>query len=79
MDAYTKFPEESRLIVSFEKAEKVVKAPKKPTNKKGLYIFSNLGSRELIRRPNIKQPTKFTPKMPIGILITVNLFSASAM
>ena len=29
----------------FEKAEKVVKAPKKPTNKRGLYIFSNLGSR----------------------------------
>ena len=78
MDANTRFPEEIRLIVSFEKAEKVVKAPKKPTNKRGVYIFSNLGSRELIRRPNRKQPTKFTPKMPIGILSTVNLFSASA-
>jgi len=38
-------PEEIKLIVSFEKAEKVVKAPKNPTNKRGLYIFSNLGSR----------------------------------
>ncbi len=55
-----------------------MKAPKKPTNKRGLYIFSNLGSRELIKKPNIKHPTKFTPKMPIGILSTINLFSASA-
>jgi hypothetical protein len=38
-------PEEIKLIVSFEKAEKVVKAPKNPINKRGLYIFSNLGSR----------------------------------
>ena len=45
VEANNKFPEEIKLIVSFEKAEKVVKAPKNPTNKRGLYIFSNLGSR----------------------------------
>ncbi len=45
VEANNKLPEDIKLIVSFEKAEKVVKAPKNPTNKRGLYIFSNLGSR----------------------------------
>ena len=45
VEANNRLPEEMKLIVSFEKAEKVVKAPKKPTNKRGLYKFSNFGSR----------------------------------
>ena len=45
MVAKNKFPEDIKSIVSLEKAEKVVKAPKKPINNKGLYISSNLGSK----------------------------------
>ena len=72
------FPEEIKSIVSLEKAEKVVKEPKKPINNKGLNICSNFGSNELINKPKIKQPIKFTLKIPIGRLIKVNLFRASA-
>mgnify|MGYP001434805797 CR=1 FL=1 len=77
-DANNKLPEEIKFNVSLEKAEKVVKAPKKPTNKRGLYICSNLGSRLLMSKPKIKQPMKFTPNIPIGILTIANLFNASA-
>ncbi len=45
VNANNKFPEVIKSIVSFEKAEKVVKAPKKPINNRGLYICSNLGSK----------------------------------
>ncbi len=34
------FPEVKSSIDSFEKAEKVVNAPKKPTNRKGVRYFS---------------------------------------
>ena len=78
IDANTKFPEENKLSVSLENAEKVVKAPKKPTNNSGLYMYSNLGSKELIKQPRIKQPIKFTPIIPIGKLNIVNLSSTSA-
>ena len=58
-------PELNKSRVSFEKAEKVVKDPKKPINNKGLQISSYLGSRLLINKPKIKQPIKFTLNIPI--------------
>ena len=45
--AAIKFPELIRSKDSLEKAEKVVKAPRKPTNKKGVKNFSRLLSIKL--------------------------------
>ena len=44
---FKRYSIEIKSIVSLEKAEKVVKEPKKPINNKGLNICSNFGSNEL--------------------------------
>ena len=64
--AIRKLPELISSNDSLENAENVVKAPKNPTNRNGVKIFSRSEFIRLQERPSIRQPNTLTISIPKG-------------